>query len=126
LIERITERLAQLGIEVKNADRDLIIAEYERVLSFVKSSCNIEDISRELEYVIIERTCGNFLFVLKNSGGLDDIDEDAFVKEIVEGDVKVVFDENSVLSREQKIDRVIDYLMGYGEQVILSNRCICW
>ena len=90
------------------------------------ASCNIDEITGDLENVIIERTCGNFLFVLKNMGGLDDRDYEAFVKEIAEGDVKVVFDEESVLSEEQKIDRVIDFLMSYGEEIILSKRCIRW
>ena len=126
MIERIIERLGQFGIEVKISDRRLIIAEYENALSFIRSSCNIDEIPNDLENVIIERTCGNFLFVLKNFRGLDGADYEAFVKEIAEGDVKVVFDEDSVLSEEQKIDKVIDFLMGYGEEIILSKRCICW
>ncbi len=126
MIDRITERLNQMGIDVKVSDRSFIISEYEKVLSFIRVSCNVDEISEELEYVIIERTCGNFLFILKNSGRLEETDAEAFVKEISEGDVKVVFDENSVLSQEQKADRIIDYLMGYGEDIILSNRCVCW
>lgn len=126
MLERVIERLGQLGIEVKVSDRRLIAAEYENVLSFIRASCNIDEITEDLENVITERTCGNFLFVLKNTGGLDGTDYEAFVKEIAEGDVKVVFDEESVLSGEQKIDRVIDFLMGYGEEIILSKRCIRW
>lgn len=126
MIEKITERLRQIGYDVKNSDRSVIIGEYEKVLSFIKTSCNVEKISEELEFVIIERTCGNFLFIIKNFGRFDGIENSGFVKEILEGDVKVVFDENSVLSDEQRIDKIIDYLMGYGENIIISNRCICW
>ncbi len=126
MIEKIIERLRQIGYDAKNDDRSLIIGEYEKVSAFIKSSCNVEKLSDELETVIIERACGNFLFVLKNFGRFDEICGEPFVKEILEGDVKVVFDENSILSDEQKIDKIIDYLMGYGEEIIISNRCICW
>lgn len=111
---------------MKNEDKKLIAGEYEKIIEFIKSSCNIDKLNESLEKVAVERTCGCFLFILKNFGRFDGIDGGGFVKEILEGDVKVVFDENSVLSDEQRLDKIIDYLMGYGENIIISERCIRW
>ncbi len=120
------ERLKQIGFDADEKDRSLIYAEFQKVSDFIKASCNISELSDELENVAIERTCGNFLFILKSFGNLDLLDDDGIVKEILEGDAKVVFDENSISSKEQRIDKLLDYLMGYGEEIIFSNRCICW
>lgn len=126
MFERIIERLAALGYLVSNDERSLVLSEMEKTESFIKASCNVSSLSEELLRVLIERTCGNFLFIAKNLGHFEDIDGDGFVKEILEGDVKVVFDENSVLTTEQRIDKIIDFLMGYGEDIIISKRCVCW
>ncbi|MBO5098756.1 MAG: hypothetical protein J6C16_01150 [Clostridia bacterium] len=125
-LNEITTRLSQIGYEVQETDTSLIQKELDKIFEFIKISCNLIDISEEFKNVIIERTCGNFLFLLKNYGRFDGIDNLGFVKEILEGDVKVVFDENSVLSNEQRLDKIIDYLMGYGQEIIISKRCICW
>ncbi len=126
MIEKIVYRLGQIGYDVSNDERSLIASEIDKTEAFIKSSCNVMEIRGELENVLIERVCGNFLFMIKNSGRFSGVDNDGFVKEILEGDVKVVFDENSVLSQEQRIDKIIDYLMGYGEDIIISKRCVCW
>jgi len=126
MIEKVIYRLGQLGYDVSNDERSLVVSEIEKTEAFIKSSCNVTEVRDELETVLIERTCGNFLFIIKNSGRFSGVDNEGFVKEILEGDVKVVFDENSVLSDEQRIDKIIDYLMGYGEDIIISKRCVCW
>ncbi len=126
MTEKIISRLGQFGISVSVDERSFIVFETEKVCEFIEAFCNISEICEELEKVIIERVCGNFLFFLKNSGRLDGFDEEGFVKEILEGDVKVVFDENSVLSPEQRLDRAIDALCSYGGDILLSKRCIIW
>jgi len=126
MIDKVVQRLSQIGYDVSENEKSLVYNELEKVSRFIKTSCNVSSIDADLQYVIIERTCGNFLFFLKNNGQFDGFENEPFVKEILEGDVKVVFDENSVLSAEQRIDKIIDYLMGYGEDIIISKRCVCW
>lgn len=126
LTEKIISRLGQFGISVSVDERSFIVFETEKVCEFIGTFCNVSEICGELEKVVIERVCGNFLFFLKNSGRLEGFEEEAFVKEILEGDVKVVFDENSVLSPEQRLDRTIERLCSYGRDILISKRCIGW
>ena len=126
MIDKIISRLGQFGISVSVDERSFIVFETEKVCEFIGTFCNVSEICGELEKVVIERVCGSFLFFLKNSGRLDDLDKEAFVKEILEGDVKVVFDENSVSSFEQRLDKAIEALISYGRDILISKRCICW
>ena len=126
MLDKVVVRLNQLGFEVEDYLLQSLDFEMKKVVDYIKSFCGVSEISDELVNVVIERTCGNFIFLLKNLGKVDSIDNDGFVKEILEGDVKVVFDENSVLSAEQRLDKIIDYLMSFGQDIIVSKRCICW
>ena len=109
--------------------KDLIESEILKVYDFLDISFGIREIDEQTERVIIERACGNFLFFMKNYNGTDsfqDYEDDEIVKEILEGDVKVAFETSNKLSKEQRVDKIIDYLMGYGEDIIISKRCIKW
>lgn len=126
MLHNVIERLEQLGFEVSFEQEKAVLFELNKVQEYIKESCGIEEIPESFFKVVIERACGGFLFSLKNSGKLETIDYESIIKEIDEGDVKVIFDSDAVLSDEQKADKLIDYLMSYGESMLLSLRCIKW
>lgn len=48
------------------------------------------------------------------------------VKEIMEGEVKVVFDTTANLSNSARLEKIIEHMRNYGDDVFASWRCIRW
>lgn len=88
---KIIERLKQLGYVATATDNDQIDYELQLILDYVKNYCNITTIPDLLDYRIIDRVCGSFLFNKKNSGSLDGFNYDIAVKELREGDTSVKY-----------------------------------
>jgi hypothetical protein len=89
--EHIVKRLGQLGYVVKEADKDSIEFELDKILNYVKNYCNITEIPTIVEPRIIDRVCSDFLFYRKNSGSLEGFNYDAVIKSIKEGDTTITY-----------------------------------
>lgn len=87
----IIDRLKQLGYVATESDYDQIEYELQLILNYVKNYCNITTIPDILDYRIVDRVCGAFLFNKKNTGSLDSFDYDIVVKELKEGDTTVKY-----------------------------------
>lgn len=88
---KIIGRLKQLGYVATEADHEQIEYELQLVTDYVKNYCNITTIPDILDYRIVERVCGAFLFNKKNTGSLRGFDYDTVVKELKEGDTTVKY-----------------------------------
>lgn len=87
--EKVVKRLKQLGYTATADDNDHIEFELEKTLNYVKNYCNIDTIPEILDYRIIDRVCGYFLYFKKNSGSLEGFNYDAVIKQIKEGDTTI-------------------------------------
>lgn len=91
LRENIIDRLKQLGYTAVEADNDQIDFELQKILSYVMNHCNITTIPDILDYRIIDRVCGDFLYYKKNSGSLEGFNYDSVIKQIKEGDTTISY-----------------------------------
>ncbi len=89
--ELVIERLAQLGYTASEDDNKQLDFEMTNVLNYVKNYCNITEIPEILDYRIIDRICGYFLYYKKNSGSLEGFNYDEVIKSIKEGDTTITY-----------------------------------
>ena len=117
-------RLEELGYAPSDEDNALLEICRQRVEDSIRNLCNIpesDNIPKALSSVVIERVCGEFLFVKRMSGQLD---ISPAVKQIVEGDVSVSFSESS--SDGERLYGLIDRLIHSGEKELVRFRRIRW
>lgn len=121
MLEKIIKRLSTLGY--KNNEIDLNIAglnsmdEYqisfieEKVINDLKSKCNITKLPKELENIVIDKICGEFLLAKKNLGQLklNDLDLETAIKSTKEGDTEITFADKQ--SDSEKLDTLINHLI---------------
>ena len=88
---------AATGYEVQPADDALLMYLLQADQQYVLDDCNLDVLPAELEYVVEERTAGNFM-QLKKADVLDD-DALSVVTRIEEGDTTVQFEGTSAESR---------------------------
>lgn len=89
--DNIIKRLGQLGYTATEKDNDQIDFELNKILNYVKNYCHITEIPDILDYRIIDRVSGEFLYYKKNSGTLEGFNYDAVIKSIKEGDTQIQY-----------------------------------
>ena len=123
MLEDIKQRLQSLGYTASMADDWMLGFCKDKVEAHIKNSCNVAEVPNGLQSVAVDMTCGEFLFGKKQSGQSVDIDFEAVVKQITEGDTTVTFDTS--ISAEAKYDALIAYLM-HSEVDFAAYRRIKW
>lgn len=127
LKENIKNRLSYLGYELKNSDEWTVNFLIDKVENSIKNKCNINIIPKMLEEAETDMICGEFLLYLKNSGNLDieNINIDAAVKSIQEGDTSISYSDKSK-TPEERLDLIINYLMKNKTGDLIRYRRIVW
>ena len=121
--KRLRERLAAFGYEVQPADEALLVFALDKAVGSIKNDCNLADLPEGLQRIAVEWAAGEFLQA-KKAFAPDDLaglDLDAAVKQIQAGDTTVVFaaGEGSQ-TPEQRLNQLINYLLGYGRRSELA------
>lgn len=129
MLKLVKARLEGLGYAVSESDGAALDFCRRRAENGIRNFCNIPagcKIPSELEEIVVDRICGEFLFSKRNSGQADmsEINFSAAVKQIVEGDVSVSFAEGS--SDGERLDALINRLMSSGERELVRFRRIRW
>ena len=123
----VIDRLKQLGYIATESDYDQIEYELQLVINYVKNYCNITTIPDILDYRIVERVCGAFLFNKKNTGSLVGFDYDVVVKELKEGDTTIKYavgqGENTP---ESRFDAVVKAAERGFDKWITPHRRLRW
>ena len=119
-MERIIELLKELtGISF---DGDAFIEYlYNSEKQHILNDCNLNELPKELEYIVIERTVGRFL-QLKLKDILTD-DELNVITSIKEGDTQVQFGD---VSNETRLQGVIASLLRGRESDMACYRKLKW
>ncbi|HBE9334533.1 TPA: hypothetical protein KNH13_002702 [Clostridioides difficile] len=129
IIDEIEKRLESFGYILKDGDKWLIGFVREKIENIIKLDCNIKTMPIELKEIEVDMIVGEFLFTKKNMGQLDieSINFEAVEKSISEGDTKVDFAIGSgSQTPEQRFDTLVNYLLTYGKNKILTFRCLRW
>ena len=125
--EKVIERLNQLGYTPVNEDNDQIDFEMNKMLNYVKNYCNITEIPEILDYRIIDRICGDFLYYKKNSGSLEGFNYDVVIKSIKEGDTTLTYAVGQGEDTpENRFDNFVKSLERGFDKWITPHRRIRW
>ena len=121
----VRTRLKCFGYEVKAEDEWGISFVADKVEQHIKNVCNITTIPKEVQQVAVDMVCGEFLFLLKQSGKLDQLFHlETPVESIQTGDTNITFDTSQ--SPEQRCNALISYLVSKGEGAFLCYRKVKW
>lgn len=127
--KRPRERLAAFGYEVQPADEALLGFALDKAAGSIKNDCNLAEVPEGLQRIAVEWAAGEFLQA-KKAFAPDDLaglDLEAAVKQIQAGDTNVVFaaGEGSQ-TPEQRLNGLINYLLGYGRSELACYRRLRW
>ena len=127
--KRLRERLAAFGYELQPADEALLVFALDKAVGSIKNDCNLADLPEGLQRIAVEWAAGEFLQA-KKAFAPDDLaglDLEAAVKQIQAGDTSVVFaaGEGSQ-TPEQRLNGLINYLLGYGRSELAWYRRLRW
>ena len=101
LEETITSRLLSLGYAVKEGDAFALGFVFEKCSTTIIHFCNVSEVPTDLEKVLVDFVCAEFLRAKKSSGQLSEIELDAIVKAIDTGDTKTEFAVGNVSADEK-------------------------
>lgn len=127
-IKAILQRLLCFGYKAVKEDAWCLIFSVDKIINHIKNVCNISDIPKELNEIVIDKICGEFLYNKKQSNqlDLDNFDLDMAVKQIQAGDTNIQFAIENSETDEQKLNSLINYLANYGESDLIRFRRIKW
>ena len=125
--EKVIARLKQLGYTATELDWEQIDYELDMVLNYVKNYCNRIDIPEILDYRIIDRVCGGFLYYKKNSGSLEGFNYDAVIKSVKEGDTTITYAVGQGEDTpENRFDTFVKQLERGFDKWITPHRALRW
>jgi hypothetical protein len=125
MIEDVKKRLLSLDYKVVEIDTPLLNILIEKVNSETKSFCGVTTIPDESKGILVDMVTGEFLMTMKNSGQDLKIDLDSAVSSVQTGDTNVTM-AKGILTPEQRLDRLINYLMKERKKELVDIRRITW
>lgn len=121
---KIKARLEHFGYTATESDDGMLTYIWNTVQRSVILSLNIIEITEDIENIVIDKICGEFLLSKKNTGQSITIEVGQAVKSIQEGDTTVQFD--SATSKEAQLDMLLKWLISGRDSVLLHCRRIRW
>ena len=121
--------LQSFGYELQDGDDWLLGFCIQKVENNIKNECNVSSVPCGLKKVAAQMVVGEFLFSKKGIGQLTglEIDIDAAVKQIQEGDTSVTFAFGDGSSTpEKRLDLLIAFLMQNGKEQFVHYRRLRW
>ncbi len=121
--------LESFGYEMQDGDDWLLGFCIQKVEKNIRNECNVSSIPSGLKKVASQMVVGEFLFAKKGIGQLQglNINIDAAIKQIQEGDTNVTFAfGNGSMTPEQRLDSLIAYLMVSGKSQFVRYRRLKW
>ena len=124
--ESVLKRLESFGYKAKIDDAWVIGFCSITVENHIRNSCNISTIPAELHEIAVDRTCGEFLLALKNTGKLElnELDLSGAITQLKEGDTTIQFANGS--SEDEKFTMYLNYLLTKGEGDLVCYRKLKW
>ncbi len=121
--------LESFGYTLQDGDDWLLGFCIQKVENSIKNECNVSSVPCGLKKVATQMVVGEFLFSKKGIGQLQglNIDIDAAVKQIQEGDTSVTFAlSDGSLTPEKRLDMLIAFLMQNGKSQFVHYRRLKW
>lgn len=126
----IALKLRILKWKEQEDDSQLLELLVEKVIdginNFTNQNYTLETIPSTIKNIVIDRTIGEFLFLKKNSGALPEIDSKIIEKQLQVGDTSITYVTEGILTSEQRLDKIINYLINIGEKDLIKFRRLIW
>jgi hypothetical protein len=124
MFDDVIERLAALGYTVDPVTDEWVLNfVIAKVTETIKNECNTDEMPEGLYYVAVDMVCGDFLFGKKSSGAELDIDAEAAVKRIKEGDTDITY---AISDDSITLDGLIDKLRSGDPSQFAKYRRLTW
>lgn len=126
--ETVIQRLNTLGYVTTDSDDWLITFTMGKVTLKIQNQCNLSSIPEGLYAAAIDMTCGEFLFVQKQTGKLNEtFNLEVAIKQVQAGDTNVTFAVgDGTETPEQRLNSLINYLTTKGEGDFVCYRKFKW
>lgn len=125
LITDIKERLASLGYAVTDSDDKSILALIKKVEQNILHWCNIDEVPECLNYVIIERVCGEFLLDKASFNQLDEGLVGSLVKTTKIGDTEIQHQVGATTPLDILRSQCKN-MISYGKTDLIAHRRLPW
>lgn len=129
-LDKVKDRLAQLGFEVVEKDYKAIEFELNLILDYIVNYCNLTDVNKIPELLdkrIIDRVCAEYLLKQKSAGNLTGFNYEPVIKTIKEGDTQIQFGtENDGDTPENRFDKLCTEMQRGFDKWISPHRKIRW
>lgn len=130
IIDGITLKLRALKYEEQQEDSQLLELLIKKVIdginNFTNQNYTLETIPSSIKNIVVDRTVGEFLFLKKNSGSLSEIDTKRIEKQLQVGDTSITYVTEGILTPEQRLNSIINYLLNIGEKDLIKFRRLIW
>lgn len=121
----VVNRLVQIGYEVQEAEKPALLFLIEKVKQEIFVFCNIIEIPSELESLLIDKVCGEYLQQLHQIGKLgENFTFEKELKAITEGDSSFTFTDDD--SAEMKFKRFTSWLVEHNDWMLIEFRKLRW
>lgn len=124
--ETIKERLASFGYECVDSDDFVIRYMIGKVEQEIKHFCNIAEVPACLEYVWIDKVCGEFLNSKKSMGQLTSIKFEPLMSSIRDGDTTVEFNNSYESDPEAFFKTFVTKLIDGHNEELIAHRRLHW
>lgn len=124
MVDIIKQRLASLGYECTEPDAFALQFCMAKVEQHIKHVCNIREVPACLEAVQVDMVCGEFLLSKKTMGQLTNIQVEAVVKRLTEGDTTVEY--NTTTDREAMFNAYLDKMIHGHNADLMAHRKLRW
>ncbi len=123
-LQEVVDLLSALGIVLTTGDDYLLSFSASYVEQEIKNACNVSEVPEGLHKVAVGLIVARFLSAkkAKKQVDADTLDFSPMLKELSEGDTKLVWDANSGSSAEQRLDLFIAALEDGRNQFITYRR----
>lgn len=125
LIAEIKDRLTSLGYTVTDADDKSIKFQLSKVEQYIKHWCNIDEVPECLNYVVIERVCGEFLLEKASFNQLDESLVESLVKTTKIGDTEIQYQVGATTPLDILRSQCKN-MTSYGKSELISHRRFPW
>ena len=124
--EDIKKRLESFGYGAVPENEAALAFALKKASDICKNDCNVSEVPKGLETIVIDMAVGEFLLALKtfNPSSLSNIG--LSFESAVEGDTKISFATEGNLSDEQKLDYLIGSLINSRRSEFACYRRLRW
>ncbi|WAW15450.1 hypothetical protein [Peptostreptococcus equinus] len=120
---KIMELLKPFGIAIETSDFSLEFA-VQSTIQDILNFCNLKEIPKELEHVVIRRVLANLIGFKLQTDGAESMNIEKGIKSISEGDVSITY--YSSIDKGALLNKFIQDSKNYGLDNLYSFRDFRW